>query len=184
MIENFSDLQVYAKKLVTTRQLDDLVKTLALEVDKQFFYSKLECIVLMNGAYQLVSDLSKWLTVPSIINFVKISRYQDDKPTGCLSNIHIPLLAKDGRPLLVIDDVFDEGITLYEVVKSLQLNNPERRVYSLVLFNKRKVRGITYKPDFVGSEIEDTYIFGYGMDLSTHWRHLPEVWEVTSPKTK
>ena len=180
MINTFSDLIVYAKKLLPQKQLETTVKELALEVDKRFFHSKLECIILMNGAYQLVSDLSKWLTVPCIMNFQKVSRYENDVPSKELNSIQIPVLSEDNRPILVIDDVFDEGITLSEVVYTLRKLNPTRHVYSLVLLAKDKHRKVTYVPDFIGMTIKDVYVFGYGMDLSEKWRHLPEVWEVTS----
>ena len=178
IINTFSDLLVHAKKLVHRKKLDEVITTLAIEVDKQFFMSKLECVVLMNGAYQLTSDLSKLLTVPSMMNFQRVSRYQNDRPTGEISSIDIKLLSNDNRPVLVIDDIFDEGITLYNVVNSLTIENPTREIYSLVLLNKDKERSISYLPDFIGLTIKDVYVFGYGMDLSEKWRHLPEIWVV------
>lgn len=181
-IHSFSDLSIYARKLITRQKLDAVIKTLALEIDKRFFFSKLECIVLMNGAYQLVSDLSKWMSIPIILNFQRISRYENDSPSKSLDDINIPLLSTDNRPVLVIDDIFDEGITLYEVVKSLRSKNPSRTIYTLVLLNKDKPRNIDFKPDFIGLTIKDVYVFGYGMDLSLKWRHLPEIWEVISTK--
>lgn len=181
-INSFSDLVIYARKLIVRQRLDEIVRNLALELNKKFFYSKLECIVLMNGAYQLVSDLSKWITVPCIINFQRVSRYENDIPTKEIKGLHIPLLSTDNRPVLVIDDVFDEGVTLVEVITFLKTHFPKRSIYSLVLLNKDKHRDVSYVPDFIGTTIKDVYVFGYGMDLSLQWRHLPEVWEVTSMK--
>lgn len=180
MIDTFADLQVKAKKLISRKELESIIKTLALEIDKRFQYSCLECVVLMNGSYQLAADLSKLLTVPSIMNFQRISRYENNCPSKSLGSINIPLISKDNRPLLVIDDVFDEGITLESVMISLKQQNPTRDVYSLVLLSKKKSRTINYVPNFVGTTIDDVYIFGYGLDLSLKWRHLPEIWEVLS----
>lgn len=179
-INSFADLTIYAKKLVTRQKLDEIIKSLALKIDKKFFYSKLECVVLMNGAYQLVSDLSKWLTVPCIMNFQRVSRYENDTPSKELQTVNIPLFSTDNRPVLVIDDVFDEGVTLFEVVSSLERLYPSRVIYGLVLLNKERKRSVTYVPEFIGMTIKDTYVFGYGMDLSHQWRHLPEIWEVIS----
>ena len=88
----------------------------------------------------------------------------------------IILAGRAGEHILLIDDIFDEGITIKAIIDELKAQNPQS-LRSAVLLNKkhdRKVAG--YAPDFVGSEVEDRYIYGCGMDYHGYLRHLPGIY--------
>ena len=80
--------------------------------------------------------------------------------------------------VIIVDDIYDEGITLLEVEKKLQIQNP-LSLESLVLVNKkhtRKPSGFSIR--YIGLDLEDKYLFGCGMDYYGHWRHLPQIYAV------
>ena len=81
-----------------------------------------------------------------------------------------------GEHILLIDDIFDEGITIKAIIDELKAQNPQS-LRSAVLLNKKHERKVAdYKPDFVGCEVEDRYIYGCGMDYHGYLRHLPGIY--------
>ena len=83
--------------------------------------------------------------------------------------------------MLVVEDIFDVGLTLQAIIRHCEAEGA-RSVRSAVLVRKIHDRGTTGgKPDFVGLEVEDKYIFGCGMDIHEHWRHLDEIRALEDP---
>ena len=93
--------------------------------------------------------------------------------------IRPPGSALEGRTVLLVDDIFDEGLTL-DFVAGRCRGLGARDVISTVLVRKRHDRVATsYVPDQIGLDVGDRYVFGCGMDYRHRWRHLPEIWALT-----
>ena len=174
----FSELIEFGYPLFTQQQIKLAVLRLARQLSEDLT-SPIECVILMNGAYQLASDLSKVLSNKAVFNFMRISRYQHDTPGELdFRQLQQLKLISSAKEVLIIDDVYDEGITLTRVLNTLQHNYPDRVFKTLVLIKKERQQ--TYNPDYIGFTINpELYLFGYGMDLDNQWRHLPEVWVKT-----
>ena len=132
-------------------------------------------LVVMNGALIPAGHLLTRLNFPFQIGYLHATRYRGATSGGELHWIAEPSLAVEDKVVLVIDDIFDEGITLKAILQQLR----ERKVkalYSAVLVNKIHDRKADLHINFVGLEVPDRYVFGCGMDYQEYWRNLPGIY--------
>ena len=110
------------------------------------------------------------------MDYLHATRYRDNTASNDLVWKMRPTAAVAGEHILLIDDIYDEGVTIKAIIEELKAQNPQS-LRSAVLLNKkhdRKVAG--YAPDFVGCEVEDRYIYGCGRDYHGYLRHLPGIY--------
>ena len=116
------------------------------------------------------------------MHYIHASRYRDNEGTNELDWKFKPDVNIEGEHVLLIDDIFDEGITLKAVVEELSKEKP-LSLESCVLLNKehdRKVEG--FDVDFVGINVADRYVYGCGMDFHGYLRHLPGIYAIKEDK--
>jgi hypoxanthine phosphoribosyltransferase len=113
-----------------------------------------------------------------IMDSCRVGRYGDAVRGGIPQWIARPRADLKDRHVIVIDDIYDEGVTLAFLVRYCQ-EAGARRVTTVVLVQKRHARGLAdFHPDLVGLEVGDEFVFGCGMDYQGRWRHLPAIWAV------
>lgn len=130
-------------------------------------------MVVMNGGLIPAGQLLTHLTFYHRMHYIHASRYRDNEGTSELDWKFKPDVNIEGEHVLLIDDIFDEGITLKAIVEELGKEKP-LSIESCVLLNKqhdRKVEG--FDVDFVGIDVADRYVYGCGMDFHGYLRHLP-----------
>ena len=161
----------------------------ATEVDVQRAYERLaaelqpaiqgqDCVLLgvMLGGLIPMARLAGMLGGDYVMDYCQVSRYRGATRGGDLQWLQAPRANLAGRTVLLIDDIFDEGITLDYVVRACR-DLGAARVISTVLVRKRHDRvAVDGLPDLVGLEVEDRYVFGCGMDYRNRWRHLPAIY--------
>ena len=157
--------------LITAPQINARLDSLASEL-KAFDFDVI--LSALTGSY---ADLSRRIATPKLrIAFIKASSYgESDKPNA---NVHISGLEGldiKGKRVLLIDDILDTGNTMYSLVKALADYSPAS-ITTCVLLNKESRRTVNYHADFVGFEIEDKFVVGYGLDYANTYRTYPEVW--------
>ena len=129
-------------------------------------------LCVMNGGLIMAGHLLTRLTFPLEIDYLQATRYQGETDGAEVEWICRPRLSLQGRTVLIVDDILDEGNTLAAVLEYCRQAGATR-VFSAVLVTKRHdrlVKGIT--ADFVGLEVEDRYVFGFGMDYKGYLRNL------------
>lgn len=135
-------------------------------------------LVVMNGALVPAAQLFTRLDFPFQIDYLHATRYRGAIEGSDLNWIVQPHLGLEGRVVMVVDDIFDEGITLRAIVTHLRQCKAEA-VYSAVLVNKQHDRKVPdLKVDFIGLQVQDRYVFGCGMDYKEYWRNLPAIYAV------
>jgi len=133
--------------------------------------------VLLGGIVPLVR-LAGLLDGDFLLDTCRIGRYGHAMRGGDLRFIAPPRLNLRDQHVVIVDDIFDEGVTLEFLARHCR-EAGARRVTTVVLVRKRHARPVAgHEPDIIGLEIGDEYVFGCGMDLRGHWRHLPEIWGV------
>jgi len=123
--------------------------------------------------------LADRLRMPLRIDFIHATRYDGATEGGEIVFRVPPRLDLRDQDVLIVEDIFDVGITLQNIVRFCQAAGA-RSVRSAVLVRKLHERETTGEsPEFIGMDVEDRYIFGCGMDIHEHWRHLGEIraWE-------
>jgi len=164
-----------SEELFSPEQVGQALDRLAGAISERL--GKLDPLVLMvmNGALIPGGQLLIRLNFPFQIGYLHATRYQGDIRGGTLHWLARPNVPVQGRVVLVVDDIFDEGTTLKAIVEELRIAGA-REVLSAVLVNKthdRKVAG--FDVDFVGLNVADRYVFGCGMDYKEYLRNLPGI---------
>jgi hypoxanthine phosphoribosyltransferase len=160
--------------LITDEQLAKRIKTLAREVEKDFRGREMVVVSLLNGTVLFLADLIRHLDLPLRLDFIGVSSYGAGTESGDLVFTKELRLDVRGRDVLLVDDILDTGKTLSRVLPKLKALKP-RRIRTCVLLNKAARRVEKIQADYVGFEIPDFFVIGYGLDFAERYRNLPFV---------
>jgi hypoxanthine phosphoribosyltransferase len=157
------------------REVKMAVDRLAEAVNAYYGDREIILLIVMTGAVMPAAWLASKLKMPIQMDFVHATRYAGQTEGGEIEFRVPPRLNLEGHDVLIIDDIYDIGLTL-QMIEGYCESRGARSVNSAVLVRKIHQRGTTGKlPKFIGMEVEDKYIFGCGMDVYEHWRHLDEI---------
>ncbi|MFO0264760.1 MAG: hypoxanthine phosphoribosyltransferase [Planctomycetota bacterium] len=147
------------------------VRNMSTDICSVYCYRPLTIVGILTGSVVLMADLIRVLDMPLRVGVVQTSSYRGTQ-RGELSINSEMMLDIAGREVLVIDDIFDTGHTLQRVLKLLEEFGPQS-LRSAVLLRKSGRQEVSYRPDFVGFEIPDEFVVGYGLDYNDEYRNLP-----------
>ena len=149
------------------RRLDEI----AAQISNDYRDRELTVIAVMNGSLMFMADLLRRIPLPLKLDCLSVANYHGRTEPG---EIIFKQVAPDvaGRHILILDDILDSGQTLAAVRDKLQLAGP-RSIRSCVLLKKKKERPSAVDADYVGFEIEDEFVVGYGLDFMERYRNLP-----------
>lgn len=164
-----------AKVLIRRAALAARVKRMGKEIVAAFGSESLTVVPVLSGAIIFTADLIRELPLKMKINLINVSSYVGDSVDGDDPKILHALTADlTGRPVLVIDDIVDTGRTLRRVVEFVRGFSPSKLLTAVLLRKKRKPAAAV-KPDFVGFDVPDKFVVGYGLDYNGLYRNLPEI---------
>ncbi len=129
---------------------------------------------VMGGAIVFAGQLLPRLDFPLEFDYLHVTRYRGKTQGGAIEWRVLPGKSVAGRSVLVLDDILDEGETLYAIRQKLQ-EMGAARIYTAVLADKTIEKSKPVKADFVGLTVPNRYVFGCGMDAYGLWRNLPEI---------
>jgi len=164
-----------SKILITKEEIAECVKSLAARINADYKGKELYVIGILNGSFIFMADLVRELDVDVKIEFMGVSSYQDGtESTGKLlitKDIHLSLNAAD---VLVVEDIIDSGVTAARLVEMLKSRNP-KSIRVCALLNKQSRRVNDFSADYVGFEIEDEFVVGYGLDCAGKFRQMKDI---------
>jgi len=160
--------------LISSRTLRQRIKELAREITKDHQPEELVVLGLMNGSIFFLSDLLRWINLPTILETCRLRSYRGTTSTGRVWGLDHLQGDFEGRQVLVVDDILDSGATLSALRDALAQRKP-RSVKIAVLLSKRVARKADVKADYVGFEIPNTFVIGYGLDYEGKYRYLPSI---------
>jgi hypoxanthine phosphoribosyltransferase len=162
--------------LIHSAQLvSDTVTRLAGEISAQLADKQPLVLSVMGGATVFAGQLLPQLEFPLDFDYVQVSRYGDAIRGGQMTWKVPPPVNVKGRVVLVLDDILDEGITLAEI-RACVLELGAAECFCAVFVNKQIGRPKPIHADFIGLEVPDRYVFGFGMDVHGAWRNLPAIY--------
>ncbi|MCF8179473.1 MAG: hypoxanthine-guanine phosphoribosyltransferase [Sulfuritalea sp.] len=153
------------------------VRRVAADITARLSHANPLVLAVMGGAVVFTGQLLPQLVFPLDFDYLHVTRYGDVTQGGELAWIVEPRTDVAGRIVLVVDDILDEGVTLAEITRRLK-EQGAKDVLSAVFANKELGREKPVYADFVGVQVPDRYVFGYGMDVKGAWRNLPAVYAV------
>lgn len=163
--------------LVTETELSRLTFRIASEIDRDYADSEhLVLLCILKGSLIFTSELMKKLTIPSEVDFMKVSSYGSGTVSSGNINIMLDIMRKDlpECDILIIEDIIDSGRTLAYLADYLRLKGA-KSVKTCTLLDKPSRRVVDFTPDYVGMEIPDEFVVGYGLDYDERYRNLPFV---------
>jgi hypoxanthine phosphoribosyltransferase len=162
--------------LVATRaEVEAAIERMASEVNAHFGNSPVVLLIVMTGAVMPAAWLAPRLKMPLQMDFIHATRYDGDTEGGELRFRVPPRAELKGQDVLIVEDIFDVGLTLQAIVRYCH-EQDAASVHSAVLVRKIHDRPTTGEtPEFIGMEVEDKYVFGCGMDAYEYWRQLDEI---------
>lgn len=161
--------------LIETNQLAQRVTQLAEEVRGAYGDEPLTVLGVMTGSLVLMADLIRQLEMPLRVGVMQARSYRGTATTAGDLALNLEMMPQvAGQHVLVVDDIFDTGHTLQNVLESIRQQAPTS-VRSLVLLSKSERHEVAIRPDFVGFHIPNEFVVGYGLDYQDHYRNLPFV---------
>ncbi len=134
-------------------------------------------IGILNGSFMFASDLMKAVNVPSEIAFIRMASYKGMESTGAVKQVLGLQENVFGRHLVLIEDIVDSGLTMDQVIKFFQERGPKSiRVATLLLKPEKLEKDL--KLDYVGFEIPEKFVVGYGLDYNGHGRNLKDIYQL------
>lgn len=161
-------------ELISAKAIAARVEELCRDITEEFGGTdKLIVVGLLRGSFVFIADLVRELDLPIEVDFLEASSYGDAMQSSREVRILKDLRgAIEGRDVLVVEDIVDTGHTLKHVTKLLLSRNP-KRLKSIALLNKQSRREVDFNADWVGFEIPDEFVVGYGIDFAQRNRNLP-----------
>ncbi len=160
--------------LITDAQIARRVKALAREIERDFRGHETVVVSLLNGTVMFLADLIRHLNLPLRLDFIGVSSYGLGTESGDLVFTKELRLDVRGRDVLLVDDILDTGKTMSRVLPKLGALKP-RRIKTCVLLDKPSRRVEKICADYIGFEIPDLFVIGYGLDYAERYRNLPFV---------
>ena len=180
MSNMMQQIKNHADCLVSAEKLNEIIHTMAKIITEKLKNKNPLVLIAMKGGVIFGGHLLTLLDFPLEVDYLHATRYHNQ----LLGSAHLIWKAKPdvevtGRHVLVVDDIWDEGATLAEILKALQAQGAAR-IYTAVLVNKKHQRKVVsaWQPDFIGVEVADRYLFGFGMDYKGYWRNANGIYAV------
>ena len=161
--------------LFSKEQIAKRVKELGKQLSEDYAGKTPIFVCILKGSSLFFSDLVKEITVPITFDFMSISSYGG----GTVSSGQVKLIKDldssiENRHVVIVEDIVDTGHTLSYLIKNLQVRKPAS-IKICTLLNKECRREVDSKPDYVGFEVDNYFVVGYGLDYEEEYRNLPEV---------
>lgn len=161
--------------LLSEQQINEKVKELGAQITKDYKDKNLCVVSLLRGSFMFMSDLVRQIDMPIVIDFMTTSSYEDaEKSTGkvkILTNVRENL---ENYDVLIVDDIIDSGNTIVNTLEYIKQKNP-KSIKTCVLLDKPSRRQVEYNADYVGFEIDDVFIVGYGLNYKSSYRNIPYI---------
>lgn len=168
----FDRLRCGVKTLLSEERLREGVDELARQVAAHYGDRPLTIVAVMTGSLVLLADLIRRLHMPIRVSLIQASSYRGGTEPGELHLRDDMMLDVRDRDVLVVDDIFDTGKTLEDVLICIQQMQPNS-LSSAVLLHKEGRQVVSTQPDFVAFRIPDEFVVGYGLDYRDLYRNLP-----------
>lgn len=159
---------------ITADAIQERVHELADQINQEYANKQPLIVVVLNGAFLFAADLMKRLTIPCEITFIRVASYTATESTGQLKQIlGLSQPIKD-RNLIVVEDIVDTGFTISEVCDQLRKDDPASIAIATLLFKPAALKK-DIELQYVGFEIENRFVLGYGLDYDGLGRNTPDI---------
>jgi hypoxanthine phosphoribosyltransferase len=168
---------VLKEKVISADKVQQVIATLAEEINADMEGRDPVFVCILKGAVYFLTALTLRLNRTVVVDFIQASSYgATTESSGTVTLIKDVTVDIAGKDVYVVEDIVDTGLTLADVVALLRARHP-RTVQVVALLSKPSRRKLEIPLDFVGLEIEDRFVVGFGLDFAERFRNLRDIWE-------
>ncbi len=165
--------RIFGRPIVTQEQMRTRIKDLGRQIASDYADKDLILVGILKGAFAFYADLARAIRIPLRVDFLVVSSYGSRTKTSGKVKMVTDLTENiAGRDVLLVEDIVDSGLTVQHLTKTLSKRKP-KSIKVCALLNKPDRRQVTVHVDYVGFEIPDKYVVGYGLDYQQKYRNLP-----------
>lgn len=162
--------------LFTTEEIQRKVKEIATSINSHYGEEEIYVICVLKGAVMFSTDLVKHLTMPSKMEFIRLSSYgSSTTSSGKVNAVDISLPDLNDKNVLIVEDIIDTGLTAKFLLDFINNNFRTKTTKFCSFLDKKCYRKTEIEPDYFGFEIDDKFVIGYGLDFDGYFRNLPYI---------
>lgn len=159
---------------LSENQIQSRVKELAGQINRDYAGKEIVLVCVLNGSFIFCADLIRHITVPVQVEMVSLSSYEGLESTGQVSFRLDVKQSLTGKNVIIVEDIVDTGLTISFLIKHMNLKNlASLKLCSLLLKRARLKTNVPV--DYLGFDIEDKFVIGYGLDFDGRFRELPYI---------
>lgn len=161
--------------LISKEEVEKRIQEMAAQISKDYEGESVHLVCILRGSIFFTCELAKYITVPVTIDFMSVSSYGNETVSSgrikILKDLDDPI---QGKNVLIVEDIIDSGRTLAHLVGFLKVREP-KSLRLCTLLDKPDRREVSVDVDYVGMEIPDLFVVGYGLDYAQKYRNLPYI---------
>lgn len=164
------------ENLIDRKTVENRIKELAKQIEKDYAGEEVYCVGLLKGSVVFLSDLVKEINSPVIIDFMSVSSYGSETvSSGDVKILKDTDLDLRGKHVLIVEDIIDTGLTLEHVIKYFKDSKGVKTLKTCTLLSKPERRKVNIDIDYIGFDVPDKFVIGYGLDYDQKYRNLPYI---------
>jgi hypoxanthine phosphoribosyltransferase len=164
---------------ISSDKIQAAIKKVALNIDKDYAGQQPLFIAILNGSFMFAADLFKYLNIECEISFIKVSSYEGTQTTEKVNELIGLNQDIKGRKIILLEDIVDTGITMDQIIKNLKRLGPSD-IKVATLLSKPAAFKNQFIIDYVGIEIPNDFIVGFGLDYDGLGRNFPDIYKIVS----
>ena len=164
------------ENLIDRKTVENRIKELAKQIEKDYAGEEVYCVGLLKGSVVFLSDLVKEINTPVIIDIMSVSSYGSETvSSGDVKILKDTDLDLRGKHVLIVEDIIDTGLTLEHVIRYFKESKGVKTLKTCTLLSKPERRKVNIDIDYVGFDVPDKFVIGYGLDYDQKYRNLPYI---------
>ena len=162
------------KEFISKSSIERRVSELAEQINRDYQDQEIVLVCVLNGSFIFCADLIRSIKIPVQVEMVSLSSYEGTESTGRIQ-FHLDIKqSMEGKNIIIVEDIIDTGLTISFLIKHMTIKNPKSlKLCSLLL--KRAHLKVDVIVDYLGFDIEDKFVIGYGLDFNGRYRELPYI---------
>jgi hypoxanthine phosphoribosyltransferase len=165
---------------ISAEKIQEVVEGMAKEINKDYKDKNIPLFIsILNGSFMFTADLFKHIDFTCEVTFLKLTSYKGTATTGSVRQLIGVNESIEGRDVIVLEDIVDTGITIEQILGQLKSFEPASVKVASLLFKPAAYQK-EFKIDYIGMEIPNDFIVGYGLDYDGLGRNLPDIYTLVS----
>ena len=162
---------------IPEEELKQQIKRVADEINRDYEGREPVFLAVLNGSFIFAADLLREIDLPCEISFVKLASYQGTSTTGCIREVIGLNIDITGRPVIIVEDIVDTGLTMAHMLETLQKQNPASIDICTLLLKPSKLQ-VKLDIRYCCKEIPDDFVVGYGLDYDGFGRNTKDIYTI------